>query len=242
MSYELKYPGRRESHGQQRCFRSICPVSSDTAQKQKRRFNPPGLTLVAHIPHEDRRPFREAIDIIKGSGRNFQDCEQLHFTILGLFAEDLQNPLDGDTIDNLISAITEFFRVKPIGRIEVAFDLIRPGVFDREPECGDGTVVAMASEAHDKIIVEYSKQLAAHLASAYPNLFPKSPARHLRGVWCSLGFFDDPDFEIDEKTSKAFANAKLMSFSASAPIREVSVCEFTLKSLADGIVRGVVRL
>jgi hypothetical protein len=151
ISYQLTYSGRREAGGKERHFREICPDSSGTLQKQNTRFDPPGLTIVVYISHEDRRPFRQAIDTIRDSGYKFQAFEQLHFTILGLFAGDLQEPLDRNKIQNLIDAIDAFFMGKHIGSIDVDFDFLRPGIFVGRPGYGDGTVVTMASESHDAI-------------------------------------------------------------------------------------------
>lgn len=241
MSYVLRYAGRREAGGRERVFRRICPESSETLQRQKIRINPPGLTIIAYIPQEDRQPFRDAIDLIASTGRKFQACEQLHFTILGLFDERNVRPvLNRDEVDRLLGVIGEFLGSKDIVQIEVDFDFLRPGIFRGEPESSDGTVVAFASEAVDTMIIEYSKQLAAHLTSKFPEWFPEARTRPLGGVWCSLGFFDEADFAIDSEILRVFT--KLEQFNACVHIDRMAIAEFTLKSLADAVILDLIRL
>src|SRR5258708_7714107 len=122
MNTELNYPGRRESNGAERRFQYIRSTSSGTLERQKARFVPPGFTLVAEIPHEDRGPFREAINMLMASGHKFQAVERLHFTILGLFAGNLERPLAGADLQRLLAAIEEFFRGVDMGSIAIDFD------------------------------------------------------------------------------------------------------------------------
>jgi hypothetical protein len=61
-------------------------------------------------------------------------------------------------------------------------------------------------------------------------------------VWCTLGFFDEVDFKIDYSIYKSFNNPKLRRFKVTATIKEISITEFRLKSLDDGIKRHVIKL
>jgi hypothetical protein len=135
----------------------------------------------------------------------------------------------------LTSAIDAFSQKKNLKQLEVEFDLIRPGVFVGQRDCSDGTVVAMASEAGDKAIVALSKELASELAEQFPQYFPTARQRPLAGVWCSLGYFDEPDFQVDGPLLKAFIPLK--GFKAKVTICDLAVTEFALKSLADSVIQ-----
>jgi len=122
----------------------------------------------------------------------------------------------------------------------VEFDLVRPGVFVGHPDYSDGTVVAMGGEIIDQTIVDLSRELAEDLSRCFPQYFPEARRRPLAGVWCSLGYFDEPDFPIDESIFKAFLLLK--TFKAQVSLVGLAITEFTLKSLADGLVQGLIPL
>jgi hypothetical protein len=61
-------------------------------------------------------------------------------------------------------------------------------------------------------------------------------------VWCTLGFFDEVDFKIDYSIYKSFNNPKIRKFKATTTIKEISITEFRLKSLDDGIKHYIIKL
>jgi hypothetical protein len=235
----LRYPSRKDADDTELRFTRICPASSESLMKQVTPLSPPGLTAVVYISHEDSVPFRRAVKVLERIGYPFRAVEQLHFTLLGLFAGDLLKPLAKEEIYSVISVAEEHMQDFPLRTIH--FDLLRPGVWSKHDGCGDGTVVALANERDSTQIIEWSAKLAAGLARRLPNLFPETKKKHaLGGVWCNLGYYDSQDFDVDHTVFRVFE--ELMPFNAMARIDEIAFSEFRLKSLADGIVRGIIRM
>lgn len=226
-----------DTGGKKVSFSHICPESSGTIEKQIIRFQSPGLTLIAPIPHELRSPFHSAIESLMETGHGFRSVDQLHFTILGLFAGQNWNTA---LLPSLSKHIQDFFNSKSLGTINVKFTLVRPGFFSGQSGYSDGTVVAMADNDSSTSIMDIAKELSKYLSEVEPKLFPEQKSRPLPGVWCTLGYFHEPDFPLDKQVFEAFLPSK--KFMANVSVNTVMLNEFSLKSLADGIVRSLISL
>lgn len=236
MAYKLIYNER----GKQRIFSTICPLSSRTVYKQNSPSDPPGLSVVSYIQHRDRAPFLKALRCLGNSKHVFRACHQLHITLLGLFAAERNQSFSDAELIAILEAVQTFFNRERGRPLSIKFDLIRPGIFEGQSESSDGTVVAMASEESEKDLLRLSHRLSEYLTREVPTLFSNDLRRPLPGVWCSLGFFDEPDFKIDRSVYDIFS--RLTEFQASVQLETVAVTEFTFKSLIDGVVRTLIRL
>ena len=236
MTYSLVY---QESTGKQRTIAHIAPNASGTVSKQKLRLQPPGLTLVAMVPHEQRLPLLGAIEALCKVGRVFRPIDQLHFTVLGLFDERKPAP-SGLSHNDLAAVISDFFRLRQLDALAVEIDVIRPGLFVGNPGKSDGTVVAMASPQSASKLLSVSKELADHLSAVRPIQFPQSVQRPMAGVWCTLGYFDEPDFDVDADLHAVLSPYAKVSHKLS--VQTLSLTEFTFKTLADCLTRGLIAI
>jgi hypothetical protein len=227
-------------------FSRICPDlrhegNDSTRTKQSKRLDPPGLTIVAMINGEkEQPPFRGVINKVQtNSGKTFCSNKFLHFTLLGLFNDERKRPDLKDETDGIIRSAKDFIEQKQFGPITIKFNLVRSGAFyksGRPCDCNsDGTLVAMA----DNKSKEVSKfnilgdDLACHLRNSFPAIFYPSIDNRLKRehptVWSTLGYFDEPDFDIDERLASILEDLK--SFDATVTVSQLEIKSYELRSL-----------
>jgi hypothetical protein len=230
-------------------FSRICPDMSpdperkSTLDKQRLILYPPGLTIVAQIEaKKEKSLFTHAIERIKSSERKFHlSTKVLHCTLLGLFGE--KRVRAGD-VDAIIQSVKEFITRKSIGQLNIHFSLVRLGAFyiNGRPDgyCSDGTVIALANRgSYDaKRFNILGDDLASHLRSKYPSIFnPDNKPRLQREhptVWCTLGYFGEPSFDIDKELCPILEGLKL--FSANVTVSKLQVISYEKRSLEDSKV------
>ena len=217
-------------------FYSICPVSSGMRNDHIVPKNPPQYTIVAYIEKSDQKQFQKAIDILRIPQHRFRWTLNLHFTLLSL--QTTEKRTLSDNIESIFSAVKKFFGEKNIGQIKINFSLIHPGKWKDDPIKSDGTVIALGRNKDNQNFLDVVHELKDYLQKR----FHKSLGRNYDTVWCTLGFFDEEDFKVDYTIYKSFNNPILRKFKVTATIKEISITEFRLKSLDDGIKRHIIKL
>lgn len=84
--------------------------------------------------------------------------------------------------------------------------------------------------------------LACHLRKNYPIIFSSGPDFRLKRehptVWSTLGYFSEPDFEMDEKLVQILEQLKL--FNAAATVSQLEVRSYHVRSLENsGLVATI---
>ena len=228
-------------------FSRICPDfkhegKESTRTKQSKRLDPPGLTIVAMINgRQEEQPFREVIKKVQTNGsKRFCSNKSLHFTLLGLFNDEREHPNSKDETDSMIRSAMDFIEQKQFGPITIKFNFVRPGAFydkgGRPCDCNsNGTLVAMADiEAPETTTFSIlGDDLACHLRRSFPTIFYPSVYRRLKRehptVWSTLGYFDEPDFEIDERIASTLEELK--PFDATVNVSQLEVRSYEFRSL-----------
>ena len=239
MTQSIYYPDIKTS------FTKICPYlehlgKDSTIQKQLQILRPPGLTIIARIERTQEVPFKEAIEKIQTrSGRRFCSSKCLHFTLLGLFNDKrMSNQIDKDEI---IRSATAFIKRTHFRHVKINFNLVRPGAFyTHGGPCdyiSDGMLVAMADN-RSKEVNEFNllgDDLACHLRQNFPSIFYPSIYLRLKRehptVWSTVGYFEEPDFDIDRALATILEEFK--SFNAVVTVSQLEVRSYTLRSLEN---------
>jgi hypothetical protein len=227
----------------QRTFYKISPVSSRTSKHQTTPKPFPHFSIVIYIDdsNNNQKQFQEAIDIIKSvPTHRFCETLNLHSTLLST-----EGKINSNNVKSLYDATKEFFAgINIEQQLKIDFSLIHPGKWDNNNHLteSDGTVIALAKKEgnNNSYFLDITNKLKDHINNAlnlslehkYPNT-----------IWCTLGFFnEEDDFPIDPCIFAAFNNPKLRKFNHTITVNEISITEFRLKSLKDGVKRYVIRL
>lgn len=217
-----------------------------TLHKQRQIYDPPGITIIAPIEDKDQIPFKEAIEIMS-SRTTFQPTKKLHFTLLGLFDD---KRINSSSLEPITSTVKEYIKQKHIGRLIIAFNLVRPGAFyeyNRPKDYdSDGTVVAMADPKDDntKLFINLGDDVACLLRGKFADIFynpcPNRLTRPHPTVWCTLGYFEEPSFEITPSIVEIFEQVR--NFNAVAKIDKLQVIQYNRRSLENAIVLDTIDL
>jgi hypothetical protein len=184
-------------------------------------------TIVSYIQEYNLRLFQDAINIVSKTGHGFKPLNNLHCTLLSL----KESPSEQE-IQSILYHTKNFFDRKSLRQSEANFDIIHPGKDNKYPEVSDNAVIALARIHHcsNRLFLTMIHGLEDYLIQrSYPELIEKHKADT---IWCTLGYFNEPQFKVDYETYNAFN--KLRSFSASVICNEVVMTKYRLKSLDDG--------
>jgi hypothetical protein len=234
-------------------FSRICPDlrhdgKASTRTTQRHRLDPPGLTIVAFINNGHDKPFKKAIEKIEtSSGKRFCSTSFLHFTLLGLFNDERKCPDSPDEKDEIIKSAKEFIEQKHFGHLTINFNLVRLGAFYKAGSpCdgdGDGTLVATADREFQEVnkLNSFGNDLACHMRKTFPIFCNNNKLkREHPTVWSTLGYFDEPDFDIDERLASILENLK--SFNATVSVSQLEVRSYGLRSLEISDLKTTINL
>lgn len=186
-----------------------------------------GYTIVAYIKEHDLRLFQDAINIVSKIGHGFKPSNKLHCTLLSLRESSSEQE-----IQTILCHTKDFFDRKSLRQIKAIFDIIHPGKDNKYPKVSDNAVIALARISHrsNRLFLALVHELEDYLIQrTYPELIERHKTDT---IWCTLGYFNEPQFKVDIDTYNAFN--KLRSFSASIICNEVVITKYRLKSLDDG--------
>lgn len=221
-----------------------------TITKQLQILNPPGLTIVARVEIErEELLFKDVIEKIQAkSGKKLYSNKCLHFTLIGLF-NDKRECKDSDT-DQIINSTKEFIEQEHLGIMTIRFNLIRPGAFyNYGRPCdfiSDGTLVIIADNESPDVnkFNILGDDLACHLRKSFPTIFyPDVDSRLKREhptVWITLGYFREPDFEIDEKLVPILE--QMRSFNATVTVSQLEIRSYETRSLDNSNLVAIISL
>jgi hypothetical protein len=218
-------------------FYSVCPVSSGMRNDQIVPKDFPQFTIVAYIEKSDQKQFQRAIDILRIPQHRFRRAMNLHCTLLSL--QTTKKRTLSNNIESIFSVVTKFFEEKNIGQIKINFCLVHPGKWRDHPNESDGTVIALGRKEDNQKFLNVVYELKDYLQKRFHNI---SFGRNYDTIWCTLGFFDEEDFKVDYSIYKSFNNPILRRFKVTTTIKEISITEFRLKSLDDGIKCYIIKL
>jgi len=223
-------------------FSRICPDlkhdgKESTRTKQRHHLDPPGLTVVALINNGHDEPFKKAIEKVEtSSGKRFCSTSFLHFTLLGLFNDKRKRPDSSDEEDEINKSAKVFIEQRHFGHLTIKFNLVRPGAFYKDGSpCdmdSDGTLIAIADRESQEVNKFHSlgDDLACHLRKTFPIFCNNNKLkREHPTIWCTLGYFDEPDLDIDERLASILKELK--SFNASVTVSQLEVRSYKLRSL-----------
>lgn len=226
-------------------FTTICPNleyhwKKSTVIKQLQILSPPGLTIIARIGEEEEQPFKEAVTKIQNrSGKRFYSNKSLHFTLLGLFNDKRKS--SQFYRNKIVRSTGEFIKRKHVGQMKINFNLIRLGAFYNHGEpcnnSSNGTLIAMADSGSEEVnrFNILGDDLACHLRKSFPTIFyPNIDLRLKREhptVWCTLGYFNETDFEIDQKL--VLILEELKSFNATVTVSQLEIRSYQIRSLEN---------
>ena len=237
-------------------FICICPTSSNTVISQKKKIDPPGLTLVGFINQDI---FKNIFDHLERR-YNFQKNIRPHITILGLFnGERKLNPYYEKVT---IEKIEQFFQYKEkynIKEYKIKFKHLRPGTYYKpkikcNSKCNkdvkeksepmymlsNGTVIAMGDMDKDDVkkFRQDSFSLANYLEKELAQIFDDTLQPKYDTVWCTLGYFDSYDFIIDDEFFNLFQKYKKIDMEFI--LQKIHICKYSSKSLNDAeIIRTI---
>jgi hypothetical protein len=229
MTITLEYP----KFGLKFC--SICPKSSNTIEQQKKISDSPGITIVSY-PNHLGKEFEDIRTKLKDLGLGFRSAKRLHFTLLSFFEEHRkQNPF---YLKVTLDCVKKFFdncHQYMSGPLRIESSLVRPGSRykgGREvPMISDGTVILMADleSTPAQRFLRIGNVLERYLRQELPHIFEASFKRKFPTMWCTLGYFDHEDFEIEELIRDMFKGfqAPVMN------IKELQVVEFRRNDLEE---------
>lgn len=192
-------------------FSKICPTSSETIKKQTTPHTPEGLTLVAFLGKEHVARLNKMINEIKNLNHRFCPIKNLHCTFLTIFPYGKINKTTRNAhYEYLVKEkISGFFKYKINFPIE--FKHVRPGSWTglndtQIPFASDGTVAAIGDleSEGNKEFVNLAEELECHLKCELGSIFGTEFQRPFSTVWCTLGYFDSPDFCVDGDFHKTF--------------------------------------
>jgi hypothetical protein len=190
----------------------------------------PSYTLVAYIKDSELQPFQEATEDLTKIGHQFKPSKHLHCTLFSL-----KENLTEDVIESFYIHTKEFFKTRKVGQLKVYFDIIHPGKNKKRDKISDNAVIALSRRdcTSDYGFLSLIYDLENHLANqGYRKIIEKHKTHNT--IWCTLGYFDEPQFEVDSATYNVFGRPELRAFSASATFDEIALTEYRLKSLDDG--------
>ena len=234
-------------------FTRICPDlkfgGESTLTKQRKSLKPPGLTIVARITGQEELPFMEAVQKVRTeSGKKFYANKFLHLTLLGLFNHKRKH--SHSHANDIINSSKEFIEQKHYACMTFKFNLIRLGAFYRYGRScdgnSDGTLVAMADTKSPEVnkFNILGDDLACHLRINFPSIF--YPDIHLRlkrehqTVWSTLGYFNQTDFDIDEKLVPILEELK--SFNAVVNVSQLEFRSYENRSLEKSNLIDVIKV
>ncbi|MGH9978821.1 MAG: hypothetical protein ACRD8Z_23755 [Nitrososphaeraceae archaeon] len=239
-------------------FSRICPDfkhegKESTIEKQSKHLDPPGLTIAAMITgRKEEQPFREVIKKVQtNGGKTLCSNKFLHFTLLGIFNDERKCPDSKVETNSIIKTAKDFIEQKEFGPITIKFNLVRPGAFydkgGRPCDCNsDGTLVAM-TDIESPEITKFNilgDDLACHLRNSFPVLFYPNIDNRLKRehptVWSTLGYFNEPDFDIDERLASILEELK--SFDAIVTVSQLEVRSYKLRSLKISDLKTAINL
>jgi hypothetical protein len=226
MNWTLDY----EDYEDIKCtFHKICPTSSMTRENQLTPKNPHQFTIVAYLLEEDHGAFQEVLDILRIPEHRFRWFLNLHCTLIPLFTQP--SKIDENNLDIASSYIKQFFSSNKISELKVEFSIIHPGKWDRHKYESNGTVIALGQKKHNERFLNAVSNLQKNLEEAFKTSF----RRRYNTAWCTLGFYDENDFQVDSPIYETFNNPKLRKFNLTTIFKEISITGFRLKSLDDGV-------
>ncbi len=213
-------------------FNKIYPTSSGMIKDQTTPRNPEGLTLLAFLNKGYVEKFNNVTEEIKSLNRRFCPVKNIHATFLGKFPSDKMNEYP------IKKKICEFFNEKIKNGYEIDFHLefkhFRPGsskLFDKK--ISDGTVVVIGDleSEGNKEFVDLAEELESHLKHELNSIFSTQFQRPFTTIWCTLGYFDYADFNVDKRFFNMFRKWSPLGSVSSFDILELQLVRHRFKSL-----------
>jgi len=201
-----------------------------------------GHSIVAFIEDKDQKSFQDAIDKIRKAGHRFHCSSHMHCTLLSLDRKTKEN-LNRYDLELIYHDMKDFIEKKKLGELRISFDIIHPGKDDQDFESSDGTVIALARKgnAYNDRFLEIIHELKGYL-NTRPYLNAEAKRKVADTVWCALGFFDEPPFEVDKPIYEIFNMTEFRNFSAILTFNEITIAEYHLRSLDDVLIRYKIKL
>jgi hypothetical protein len=232
LNFKLDYDSDRAI---ERVFNTIGTQDGLDAQiKPKAR---PGHSIIAFIEDNDQKPFQDAIDKIRKAGHRFRWSSHMHCTLLSLDRKTKEN-FNRYDLELIYHDVKDFIEKKKLSKLRISFDIIHPGKDDQDFGSSDGTVIALArmGNAYNDRFLEIIHELKDYLNT---RSYLKAEAQHKVAdtIWCTLGFFDEPPFEVDKAIYEIFNMTEFRNFSAIATFNEITIAEYRMKSLDDVLIR-----
>lgn len=235
-------------------FKKICPDSSGSIEKQKRKKK--GLSIVSYFSKKDKECIRDKIiSKIQNLDYNFIPNNNLHSTFLSLTSGESFVKSNYHFIDLINEQIEHFLqegkKKDNLNPINLNFHEIRPGTwYDQDkypiPSASDGTVVAMGNPCQNGNIefVNLANQLVIHLRKYLRSIFNEKFNHKFSTVWSTLGYFDHIDFAITKKFAKTFNKFQEQCSKKPLLIRidKLNLVEFSYKDLSDAKILKVYKL
>jgi hypothetical protein len=202
----------------------------------------PGHSIVAFIEDNDQKPFQNAIDKIRKAGHRFRSSSHIHCTLLSLDRKTKEN-LNRYDLELIYHDVKDFFEKKKLRELRITFDIVHPGRDDQDFGSSDGTVIALArmGNAYNDRFLEIIHELKDYL-NTRSYLKAETKRKVVDTIWCTLGFFDEPPFEVDKSIFEIFNMTEFRNFSAIATINEIAIAKYRLKSLDDVLIRYKIKL
>jgi hypothetical protein len=216
-------------------FERICPRSSDIVNHQSGILDYPGLTVVALIKEDS---FLNHLSNLQNINLGFTRVNKLHCTLLGLLNGNNQSNANSEFKKVIYNSVKEYIDHQKLGALQLQFDCIRPGTWRGKNKnlvnnCSDGTVIATGAmaAADNKKFCDIGSHLARYLRNKLDYIFERDFTRKFPTLWCTLGYFDCPDFQLDisPELLNMFDAVKKLNITLS--IHQLSVFEFYSRTL-----------
>jgi hypothetical protein len=237
LSFKLDYESDRVI---ERVFSTIGTQKGLDAQIKPKSC--PGHAIVAFIEGNDQKPFQDVVNTIRKAGHRFRWWSHMHCTLLSLDRKTKENSNRYD-LELIYHDAKDFFDKKKLKELRISFDIIHPGKDDQEFGSSDGTVIALArtGNAYNDRFLKIIHELNDYLNTRSCLKF-EAKRKVSDTIWCTLGFFDEPPFEMNNSIYEIFNMTEFRNFSAIATFSEITIAEYRLKSLDDALILYKIKL
>jgi hypothetical protein len=209
-------------------------LASKTMKEQQTKIEK--ISLVAFLNKEQRKLFVKICRRLKKNDKHFYQNKNLHATLFGF------GPLHKNDYERIRKKIQQFSRKKRDGKINISFQVVRPGTMYFEnntlrPSHGmsNGTVIAIGDVVENEGFCNYSNQLGSFLLKdkKIKSILGANFRRKFPTVWCTLGYYNKyKEFKIDNDLEYIFRrNDDLNSNDFRFPISDISLVKSKYKNL-----------
>jgi hypothetical protein len=205
--------------------------AAETAEDQKRPFDPLGLTIVSYVRVADSYPLKSACVRLREARPTFRSFAlNLHLTILNILDRD-QPKLRDKQCEQIEREIAEVMRNELA--LMPQFAVTGEGIWSSgDVKCIEGNVVAAIDLKSRQRIEELSQRMVEKLEPRLKKIHPEIRLGPAKGIKITIGYYDEPeDFCVDRDL--ALALEELSHVKTNLWIERIALVRFQYKSLED---------